>query len=446
MSVNNEFDEILKGKFDASAESFPFSEDKWARMEEVIIADEARKKRRKFLLIFMGGFIVATALILPASWFYFSNQKSEIPKRNINKIKLVETNKSGIKNNSEASEKFDVLEATTPTNENKKLASTESNMLPEKTKAPLVFNSFSSSENETKTKVSKRPVNNEELSGRIGSNNTLAQTEAIQKQEEKVVIAPATEIAAKQNANANPLFDSVIAPAQHNAETMPVPESPIVPDELANSQRDQSAAKGFHFGINAGASYNLGFQQAGTLDDGKSIAPFTGVYLTFSSKNSWSLGTGINYTFVNSLSFQKQVVQRSYDFGYTDKIYELTHKKINYVIVPFEVSKIVARKNKIGLGVQFHYLMSTSSELNTTVRNSLTTISTQSKKTSAYQDGLNRLDIQPTLSYERMLNTRFMLRLETAMGVIDVRKNNWTNNAVKELNKSIRFIVKYQIK
>ena len=41
-----EFDELLKNKF-SDENAFPFEEDKWARMEEMIMADEAKKKRRK---------------------------------------------------------------------------------------------------------------------------------------------------------------------------------------------------------------------------------------------------------------------------------------------------------------------------------------------------------------------------------------------------------------
>ena len=53
MKSEEEFDELLKNKF--SDESvFPFEEDKWARMEEMIMADEARKKRRKFFFIFFS--------------------------------------------------------------------------------------------------------------------------------------------------------------------------------------------------------------------------------------------------------------------------------------------------------------------------------------------------------------------------------------------------------
>src|SRR5688572_10133661 len=64
MKSAEEFDDFIKSRF-SNHDDFPFEEDKWARMEEMIIRDETKRRRRKYFGFYLGGFLTALLLSIP---------------------------------------------------------------------------------------------------------------------------------------------------------------------------------------------------------------------------------------------------------------------------------------------------------------------------------------------------------------------------------------------
>lgn len=487
MSEERDFDDIMREKLSAP-ESFPFSEDKWARMEELIIAADAKKKRRRFFLIFFSGFI--TACLIFFLFFYLMNERvkntlnsnsgihhtegqnsgSESASKTVHSgtSKLTQENKHPKHENEMKETKPSEHQTNQHIEDQKQLAKLEDRSDEKQTTQILIRKGSSKKQNIKPFSVAnhgnmthEQKQGNEHKGGDVRNksdqnkqtqdNNSNQSNDAAKGSQNDQSTLENNEIAKQQNREKE-IADSIQQAENKRKEnnlkkdsTGRAAEQALIAsnmDTLKSGLQPLETVKPFGIALFGGASYNLGWN----ANDGKSLSPTFGVSVMYRLPSSWIISSGLYYSSVSKLSFQKEITQRTYDFGYRDQVYNLDQKNIQYLCVPLEIGKKV-RNSTFTLGFSAAYLFQAKGDLQNFQRNSLNPNSgTTTSQSGNYFDGFKRIDFQPSFAFEQQVYKNLSAQVQFVYGLSDVRDNNWTNNTFFERNKAIRVVLKYKLR
>lgn len=470
MKSEKEFDDFLKNKF-SDESAFPFEEDKWARMEEIIIADETRKRHRKFFFIYLSGFITALVLLVPLVWYVFDSQtldsktedrrqktgenretrhKTKDERRELTQnqeIKsttkedsLVETNKTTAGNvnskntnestNSGEKQKTEFF-ASTVTSENKRkvrTAKTKTKIRNQRilTSQQIKKETQKNSEQNTVTEKTETQNKNSEINSKLNEEKNVSE---VIKNNAETIKTEKTDSIKKSSEKS----DSV---SQANTNQNNVLDTTKIYTQIAPLPFDK-----FSFYLGLGAQYNLGFAK----NDGNSFTPTGSFLLQYRFSPTWSFLTGLTYYQVSNLNYEKQITERMYDFGYRDQIFTIQQEKFHYVGVPLEIYR-TWKNNNLGLGLNPNFLVANMSKVGQQDVRSLSSSVSESKNSSKYGYGLSALDVQLSFTYFRNFGKKFGAGVSYSYGLIDIRKNSWTGNQNYENNQFIRFNLIYKLK
>ncbi|MES2590048.1 MAG: outer membrane beta-barrel protein [Bacteroidota bacterium] len=442
MKSEQEFDDFIKNKL-SDESAFPFEEDKWARMEEMIIAAEEKKKRRGFFWIFFSGFITALVIIIPFTWYILTSK--EDPAKADEDQALTQGKSKNLKNGKQELSKTgeDQNQSKTPKLVAENKASSEKSNSDKTDEVKFVKESKSNltvkvKKNQNVKKVFKAEQEDNsvvEIVKETIIDNTLAKEELRMKEKEvktqdsiaKLTIINDSISQIKKDSTANSIVEK---------------QEVIKVDTVsATKNKDEIFEKGFSFYASFGAHFNLGFSK----NDGNSFSPYISATMKYRFSPVWSLISGFGYYQVANLNFEKQIVQRTYDFGYRDIITSISQQKLHYVTIPIEISR-KWNKSNLGFGINPTILIANKSELSTQEKTSLREMEKNSSSSFKHGHGLNTFDLQFSLSYSYDLGKRIAVGTSFRYGILDVRDDSWTENSDSENNKTIQLNVIYKIK
>lgn len=460
MKSETDFDEFLKDKFSGTA-GFSFEEDKWTRMEELIIAEEAKRKRRKFLFIFMGGFMTALVLVIPVSWYIFTGFQKE-SKLKENKIKgdlhnasdipagakinnLVSGNhptahqadpKKTTENTTETEDKSGEarLESgkTRPVSENK-----TKNTGDQGSRRKNHFLALENRDRKTSLQTGKEdPGPQVELTKEPETAENFAEEENNEVQvntlgETNKQIGVSENVQVKDSLNTKDTLTAMNNPVDSLPQNTRIADSTLLP---------QDENKPAFYAV-SGLQYNLGYAE----DDGTSFSPFAALTIQVKLSPVWSLISGLGYFQVSKLNHEKTITQRTYSFGYVENLFTIRQYRFHYVYLPVEMN-YGKNKNNFGLGLNLAYLFANNNQIIEQQSNALGEANGVKRYSYRYAYGLSSLDLQFSAAYSRDLGTKFKAGASYTIGVSDVRKNEWTGNTAHEKNQFVRFTLMYKFK
>ncbi len=460
--------------------SFSFTEDKWARMEEIIMASEKKEKRRKFLWIFFSGFISSLLIVIPLAWYFMTNSShSTISTKNelieAQKIEKSSTAKSSDKiaiNQKKSASHLPVSVSSEVETKSTDFQSNETSSLNVKKKNVSIKsrNPFYSINNESvKPTNLNNLISNKNIFKGVKNTETLNSNVGliINSQNFEKEISSNKEIVSTNNVKEgiNTSTDLNIMDESKEFTTLNIPvfsktdSIPNINDELTSmdsiAKKDSILTESsilyklnpedentdFSISFSAGAQYNLGYSQ----NDGKSISPFGCVNLQFKIKPTFYFNTGLAFSNVSNLSYEKKSILTSYDFGFRKDITTIQQKSLNYISIPLFFSKTIGR-NSLGFGLNTSILVSNKSNVSTQSITSLSTSDITSFSSRDYGFGLRNIDFQGLINYSYKIKPNILLGASFNYGLIDVRQKSWTQNETFERNQSFRLVFTYMLK
>ena len=391
MKSEKDFDDFIKNKFSAES-NFPFEEDKWARMEEMIIASEEKKKRRGFLWIFFSGFITALFFVIPFIWYLISS--SEV--KNDRKLKAKNTPPNTNKK----------LEITKDIDDSKKIANPKITNPKIENEKDLNQNSLTNNE---KSFVSKEGNLSKNKKNKIKENKKGWITKENQKKIDLALevnpnlgVGPSTTVFCGPNekdlksdtiqknkefsiSRIDTLQKEVLADAEKDSLSDLREKSNEI-DLLPKKNLDLPFSKFSFYGA-LGTQYNFGFSQ----NDGNSFSPSISAAIQYNFSPVWSIISGMEYSQVANLNFKKEIVEKSYDFGYRNKITTLSQEKNHYFTFPIAISR-KWNKNNVAFGLNPAVLVANKSNVSSNEKNSLSETEMKSISSYKYGYGLSQFD------------------------------------------------------
>lgn len=450
MKSEDEFDDLLRSKF--SEDAFPFSDDKWARMEEMIIAKEDARRRRRFLLFYFYGFLTAVLILTPIIWFSLSKAgKKHTPelsqKTNHKQNELVTANKN--KSTHEATTNQKQADSTHVSVAQQTKNEVAKQLIVEQ-KAPL----FTYKRKNTRNKATQN--NNVVMTDRFVEMNegldSDLKTKTSEIQPNPIVVEPILirngEEDSKKDSTSltlNEKGDSL--PADKKDSTTLAIHVPIKDSTLTNPVSVDSTNNGSHvadssrFFISLGGIYHFGFSSS----DGLGLSPMVNIGMNFPLKNNWNFSTSLGYFQVGHLDFTKSFSDRTYDFGYREKVTEIQQKALYYVSLPLNLEKNYARFSYF-VGLTPSYMIANKTAISTFERNSLSESEKTSTKSYRNGHGLNSFDLLAGIGLKIKLSRKFAIGAQYQFGLIDVRKNTYSlvNKVERNQFAALQLIYKFK--
>ena len=473
MSTEQEnFDDLLKSKLEAN--EFAFNEANWDKAEALIMAADKKRKRRRIAFIFFIGLILGVAVMIP---FINSGNKIEVKNKIVksseikSEVKFEEEkiNKEEKNNKAEKNNKKDeyVKEGNTSKIETKHepvLTAKSEVRTDRKEKENIVLNS------EAKQKSSKEPLvyepKKEKKSNIIKTKAEQGRSENKENKEDTFIansdkIEDNSEVK-KENSkpdlqNGNQVENTITSQKVDTASILPVvkkdttlvtsKDSIVKPkvDSTVVAKKDSitKVKQGFVFGLDAGASYALGWKNNTTKEANGFNAVF-GANVTHFFTKTWSILFGLQYNSLAHLSYSNYTSNSmQYGFGYNQTKMVITPTIIKYLAIPVKMQYWFNGKNSLSIGVNALYLLNTNSKVETSTASDFGTPATNATTKAGYRDGLATWDVQPALAYKYCFMKGFSVNAEAYYGLVDIKNNNVFTLNKAEHNSGFKFTVSY---
>ena len=473
MSDQENFDELIRQKL--QNRKFDFDETKWNKAEALIEADEKKKKRRWGFLILSFGLM---ALLGCAALFYFNENgnknnlivsENSLTDPNIEKTKSSGTGSDQISNNSTTVKKEEErsnLNKTDKTIDNSGLLSnkeTKNNIETDPKPDPIVKKK--SNDDKPDLSNSKDPVTIKD-DGMI--NITSGGTWTKKKKEKTTESDNKTGTTAQQD---HSFPEKIKIPNQGNVhvETPLLFAFPVnyvshawpssepsgivmitIPEKVTCNSKDDPKEEPelvkFGFFVAGGTNYFYGFSFSDTAAVGNSFGPFGGLGIKHDFTKSIGITSGIFYnSLAHVVSTPLVFGIKSKDLGYVTKRVDIKTNTMHYLFVPLWMELKVKTKNEFSIGMNIHYLLSTTSKVARYDESYGAQQGRTEKKEYGYMDGFYRFDIGIACGYSRKFGNRFGTSLLFNYGLKDIKRNDNFNSSLMDRNYSAQLFLTYDI-
>jgi hypothetical protein len=401
--TDNELDNLIKNKL--NNQTFEYEDSYWQQAEKMI---DAQRFENKKLVWYKSAFYVAVATVFALlGWFLVENNKITSPKTSLNgnnenaQMPQIELNSSAISSQPKASES--------------KL-SVNSNSINNKENSILV-----ESNNNTKTiRTAKDKLQNIEtfLGEELSIKNEAMTTE-------NIVINNEVMMDVLQGKNAQKISLNLLAPS-FDFTQIDFIKSPI---NYKNSSKLNSY---FNASLEAGTnSFNNTFST-------NSFGYYVGGRLYFDI-GKFSLNTNLHYENINQNLAPREIINKTYDFTSNTTKTSIKNQSIDYAIIGLNAMYPVYKNHSIGIGFQYARLIKTN-DLFTTQNLENNTI--VNKTTNNYSNGINKSDIQFTLSYQFRFTKHLAVNAAYVYGLNDVSTNETANYKNRGVKLGLQYIIK----
>jgi len=446
MSNEETFEDIVKSKL--SEKEFSFDEENWEKAEEMIAFFRKKEKIKKGAFIFFSGLLLGIIIMFP-----FINRT-----KNTNPELITQNAERAVKPNNIDNKQYQA-HAKSPVD----LESTEKEEMKDNGR-------ISSAPNVTSSQI-KEHVSQEQHTSTIqsftkkGRNKTKFQGSSSRERLIGVAAEPVLDkitseesiekeeiaIDTKVKNDLTILKDSVAKTDSVKVVLVAAADS-IVKDSVALVKKDSSVklnadnekanlafAKPWQISVFVGGNYLMG----GTLN------PFQGFEFIKPIDSAWSIGTGLDYTYLNikaSNAVKTIVTNTTYDFGYTSEVVQIKTNDLHYIVVPVFVQRKLNEKNSILLGANNYMLLTVSNNYSTYKESYGNKQNESSSKTFGYSSGFNPYDIGLLLGYKRKLFNNISLSLYMNYGLMNIKKKGYYTDNTFDRNVSGQLMLTYRLR
>jgi hypothetical protein len=401
--TDNELDNLINNKL--NSQTFEYEDSYWQQAEKMI---DAQRFENKKLVWYKSAFYVAVATVFALlGWFLVENNKITSPKTSLNgnnenaQMPQIELNSSAISSQPKASES--------------KL-SVNSNSINNKENSILV-----ESNNNTKTiRTAKDKLQNIEtfLGEELSIKNEAMTTE-------NIVINNEVMVDVLQGKNAQKISLNLLAPS-FDFTQIDFIKSPI------NYKNSSKLNRYFNASLEAGTnSFNNTFST-------NSFGYYVGGRL-YIDIGKFSLNTNLHYENINQNLAPREIINKTYDFTSNTTKTSIKNQSIDYAIIGLNAMYPVYKNHSIGIGFQYARLIKTN-DLFTTQNLENNTI--VNKTTNNYSNGINKSDIQFTLSYQFRFTKHLAVNAAYVYGLNDVSTNETANYKNRGVKLGLQYIIK----
>ncbi len=486
MSFNEMFDKIIRRKVSEGETEFPFDAANWSKASRMIDAERGTSgmnKNSKYFLL-LGSLFLIIAGITIFSLVDFNDDKTNLSE---NKT-VVNANDKGNANNAIITEKLNT-ETTAPktevnsevnaktiaeNNSENKANEVKANTPSEKVsnvagnnvnevKANTKENNVTSGKNSRKVRTQKQTnvvasvdpngssAITKKSNGKKQKNTDVAKNEADNQKNKEQETDPNIVLGSAANMNNAEAGDnyltrqtSILQIWQKDAVL-----KTSVYDFIRGTDRYDDYYKGrnrtSHFlNAEAGASYLFGWETANGKD-AKGFNAFGGINYGIRIARKTQISIGAQFYNVGNIkqSFYTKT-NLDYDFGVSGSYTNITQNSLYYFSVPVRVSYPIAKKSRIGLGINTGFLFNGKGTVESySIRDNVKSNDVITKTTGHY-DGVNKTNIMLSAFYNQAITKRMSVNGEFIYGLSDVYKNT-TKSGTIEKNMGLRLSLQYTL-
>ena len=242
--------------------------------------------------------------------------------------------------------------------------------------------------------------------------------------------------------------EAPVATTSSTTQTTPVAAS-------ASTVADNAVKnKSLHWAILAGLNINKGFQGNVSSPVSWAGAPYAGVGFDRNLSNKFMFCANIGFTYFNGLNTERSVSSYQYSFGIDSSIFTVNHKKLMELNLPLSLYYQIMQRHYLMLSIGATYAFDVSSRVSQTSMSNNTgttsvgtkTPTTVSTTQSGYRTGYNQGDVFMQVGYSYRVFQGVMLQCILQQGFLDMTRNQYFNNSVRNTQTRISVGIHYQFK
>ena len=213
---------------------------------------------------------------------------------------------------------------------------------------------------------------------------------------------------------------------------------------LPGTQPNFGPVKANILSLYAGINYALGWNNS-SGKEASGITPLAGIDYAHWFSKKVAVSAGVGYAELSNLNKTYSSTTTRYDFGANATVSTLTPKSLYYLSIPVKFQYNFSNKFSSRFGLDYMWLMNTSSTLTTYQQNYFGQETGNTSQTKlGYTQGFSNYDVQFALSGTYMITDRFGLSLEYYYGMVYVENNSFPGINQYERNSGFRFFISYQ--
>jgi hypothetical protein len=219
--------------------------------------------------------------------------------------------------------------------------------------------------------------------------------------------------------------------------------------ELVSHSTDSAlkskANKRSYFNFEFGVSYLFGWENA-TSKEAEGTNLLVGINYNYLISKKVELAIGLQYNAIKNLrNSTHKTTKTKYSFGQETEVTEISRKKMHYLTIPIKFQYLIDKKNILGIGYNFGYLVNVNSDI-ITYNERLNFKSNSTNSTSfGYVEGFKNYDSQFSVFYRRELFKDLSVNLEFIYGIIDIKDNALFSSTSFERNTGAKFTLIYNL-
>ena len=411
MSNKKSTEEIIKDKLDSRG--FAFDEKAWSTMEDMLDAQEKRKKRGFFWIFSASMFMI----LVGGTTIYYYSQKTKVEQKS-----LTRNNAEVLQNQNNENESLEVE------NEQKTANSAKNEAIYKESSAKINQN------------VSKEAIPAVKKGTPLMTEGTPAMAEGTPAMTEGT---PAVTEGTPAVTEGTPLITEASSDSAKTAE-----------EALEIAKQNPLTAPGKEtnnaWGVIGGVSYWYQYQQTPGVTNHKGGFPITvGIYYQRTLSKRFDLGLSVLYTSRGALNFDNTLISSEFGFGIQSDKTIISPQTLHYLNIPFSVRFNISHRSHIYVGAAYYQLLATTSKITHVTENSFGVISSDTKKQTGNYAGFRKNDVVAFFGYELTLFERMNIGLQFNYGFYDNTINyyngyfNGSNHY--DRNISLQLQLKYDI-
>lgn len=465
MSSEEENRKTLQDKLDSR--KFEVTDAKWEKALELIEANEKKKKRRFFLYFIFGAGVLGLGVLL----LLIQPNKSEVLAVKNTDIENNYAQKPTDQDSATHNNKPDTS-IKKETNENAR--SVQNNISPDLiTKDQTEMKSTSQKNAQQSRAVDQNTKVTDKKDLQLSQNKRIKKESENDNKNEKIKLKDEdqnknitqTKSEVTINAKNEIIKDTLTSSKIVIAEALSIKDSvsrEVVKDEVKESKKDSaitalenitkvetkkdSSKKSepkFEIHVMGGMAFTPGYQNSFSLKE--AVNPIAGLCIRRRISKSAGIGLGIMYTTYGNVTDKSKIFRNTYqDFGYRYETTEIKQSRLHYLKAPLTLD-IQKNKNTFMIGVQFMYLVTSASNVQTYNESYGIKTDNRSNKVYGYTNGFSKYDISLIVGYRRRITENISIIVTFDIGLMDIKNNNYFNSSAFERNKSINLGLMYRL-
>lgn len=421
MAEQNNIDKLFKDGL--SGQSFDFNPAAWNKMEQMIIADE--KKRKGIWLWWSAGAAAFLALLFGV--FYYGKPQST---QQIAQVVVSDTLKSQTKSKqSKTAEKSDPTEneinqQKITQEKNSKASQTENDKVDADIDNQIVEKEKKVNSNKTKEPVTLKQTSQKPVIPVVAKDDDYVDNNVFMEND----VDDELSNKEKRQLKKQQRNEAMLAFMEYRVVQLKIKEEGVV-SSINVEKTNNTFGKKINFNIIAGVNASQGFLNNDLTRTSPSIDPIIGLGTSIVVNSLVSIDINALYHKRGGLSPEK-LPENYVAQGATE-----IAKSLHYIDVPFYINYRFKNRHAVRFGLQYSQLLGTVSEVTST------TSVTEWKQ----QNYFANYDVAGIVGYKYLVNERFNVGIRGNFGLFDVTLGQPAGENTFDMNRQLRFLLEYKL-